>query len=319
MDLSEYQRAARLTDQADTGDPASLVIPALGLVSEAGSLLNILKKYLRDGISWSHNREFVKQELGDILWYLAALATRLDIDLSEVANENLRRAKDRFGHTDRADAIEVTEALDATFPPKERFPDRMVFGFKQKIEDNGRTEVSITVESSEPNPFESGTEQDAIGKRIGFSLGDPLTDNARGSDEYRFHDAFHIAFMAVLGWSPVMRQLLRLKRKSNAKCDETEDGARAKDIEEGLSTYLFTLAESHLRFQDPRHVGNDILDHVLGHTRALEVSRRPAWLWKEAISLGFQMWQQLAENRGGFVLADRIERRVRYSKLSPDR
>jgi hypothetical protein len=62
-----------------------------------------------------------------------------------------------------------------------------------------------------------------------------LTDNSRRVDAYRFHDAIHMGFMAVLGWSPTMRAALRLKRKSDQQTDECEDGARAIFAEEGLA------------------------------------------------------------------------------------
>ena len=43
-----------------------------------------------------------------------------------------------------------------------------------------------------------------------------------------FHDVFHLAYAAVLGWSPTTRALLKIKRKSRPEIDENEDGARAK-------------------------------------------------------------------------------------------
>ena len=61
----------------------------------------------------------------------------------------------------------------------------------------------------------------------GKFIGDSLSDNAYVDDGYRFHDVMHLAHMAVLGWSPVMRNLLKLKRKSQPTIDEVEDGARA--------------------------------------------------------------------------------------------
>ena len=62
----------------------------------------------------------------------------------------------------------------------------------------------------------------------GINIGDRLTDNAVEPDDYRFHDVFHYAFAAILTWSPVMRALLRLKRKSKPVIDEAEDGARRR-------------------------------------------------------------------------------------------
>jgi hypothetical protein len=48
----------------------------------------------------------------------------------------------------------------------------------------------------------------------GKPLGDDLTDNAYVDDGYRFHDVIHLALIAHLGWSPVVRGLMRRKRKS---------------------------------------------------------------------------------------------------------
>ena len=48
----------------------------------------------------------------------------------------------------------------------------------------------------------------------GEKIGDELTDNAYKDDGYRFHDVFHSAYVAILGWSPVIRKLLKRKRKS---------------------------------------------------------------------------------------------------------
>ena len=74
-------------------------------------------------------------------------------------------------------------------------------------------------------------------------IGDRLTDNSLEQDDYRFHDVFHYAFVAVLGWSPVTRALMRLKRKSQPQIDDAEDGARAILIEEGVSTWVFGQAQ----------------------------------------------------------------------------
>lgn len=74
-----------------------LVIAVLGLVSEASTIANVIKKYLRDGISWESQRELLRIELGDVLWYFSNVAFRLGISLDEVASENLLRTRDRHG------------------------------------------------------------------------------------------------------------------------------------------------------------------------------------------------------------------------------
>jgi NTP pyrophosphatase (non-canonical NTP hydrolase) len=91
MDLRDFQRAAAETSQLRPGGPQAAIAPMLGLASETGSILNVYKKYLRDGIDLAANREFLREELGDLLWYLAAVATACGLDLEDIAAANLRR------------------------------------------------------------------------------------------------------------------------------------------------------------------------------------------------------------------------------------
>ena len=77
----------------------------------------------------------------------------------------------------------------------------------------------------------------------GKQVGDDLRDNRYDDDGYRFHDVFHLTYASVLGWSPILRALLRRKRKSNPAVDEVEDGGRARVIEEGIAAMVFSYAE----------------------------------------------------------------------------
>jgi NTP pyrophosphatase (non-canonical NTP hydrolase) len=96
MNFSEYQRAARDTSQLRLGGPQGAIAPMLGLASETGSILNVYKKYLRDGIDLSVNLDLLREELGDLLWYVAAIATACELDLDEIAGANLERTRDRY-------------------------------------------------------------------------------------------------------------------------------------------------------------------------------------------------------------------------------
>lgn len=69
--------------------------PALGLAGEAGEIANKVKKISRDGLDPADLKDDIKAELGDVLWYLAAVATEFDISLTEVASYNLRKLEDR--------------------------------------------------------------------------------------------------------------------------------------------------------------------------------------------------------------------------------
>lgn len=95
MELNEYQRQAKNT--ASYGAGRKVEYPILGLIGEAGELANKYKKVLRDddGILTEEKREALKDELGDVLWYVAALATDLGTSLEIIAKDNLIKLLDR--------------------------------------------------------------------------------------------------------------------------------------------------------------------------------------------------------------------------------
>ena len=95
MELSEYQRLSRRT--AHYPREAWLSYPALGLAGEAGEVANQAKKVIRDDDArlTEERREAISKELGDVLWYVAQLATELDLDLDAVALSNLEKLRSR--------------------------------------------------------------------------------------------------------------------------------------------------------------------------------------------------------------------------------
>lgn len=153
------------------------------------------------------------------------------------------------------------------------------------------------------------------GFRVGATLGDPLTDNSRQLDAYRFHDAIHLGFMAVLGWSPTMRSLLRLKRKSSPEADECEDGARAIFAEEGLAAVLSRLAPSRTRFLNQASIDEDVIEVAQAAVTGLEAEVMPGWLWQAAIHQGFRAMYLLGENSGGYLVANLDARELAYQKV----
>lgn len=68
---------------------------ALGVGGEAGEILEIIKKGFRPGRSI--DKEHLKEEIGDVMWYLAVLADSLDLDLEEIAVMNIAKLKERYG------------------------------------------------------------------------------------------------------------------------------------------------------------------------------------------------------------------------------
>lgn len=72
----------------------AVIYPALGLAGEAGEIANKVKKVVR-GDRGAFDREAMKAELGDVLWYLAVIAEDLSIPLSEIAEANLAKLQGR--------------------------------------------------------------------------------------------------------------------------------------------------------------------------------------------------------------------------------
>lgn len=96
MNLHDYQQQSWKTAiYPDRGN--NIVYPALGLAGEAGEVANKVKKIVRDhgGRLTPEIKEALIGELGDVLWYVAGLATELDVDLDMVAADNLAKLQSR--------------------------------------------------------------------------------------------------------------------------------------------------------------------------------------------------------------------------------
>ena len=282
MEINEYQRLANQTDQQPENesleaDPRSIMIPLLGMAGEVGELLGEHKKWLRDGESYKLFPERVKEELGDLLWYLSNVATKHGLTLDEVAEFNLGKTGRRW---QPIDAVKGRRKLfDDDFPAKEQLPRQMDISIE---EDSG---IAITTID-------------------GAKYGDPLTDNRYEDDGYRFHDICHLSYASVLGWSPTMRALMRRKRKSDPKVDEVEDGGRAIVIEEGISAMVFSYAERRNFLEGAEGLNYDLLRTIKDMTSHLEVSARTEGEWERAIMTGFDIWRQVKAERNGRIHAD---------------
>jgi NTP pyrophosphatase (non-canonical NTP hydrolase) len=95
IELSEYQSLSRRT--AEYPRSAWLAYPALGLAGEAGEVAEHAKNAIRDdgGDVNDERRAAMGKELGDVLWYVAQLASELGLDLDELAQENLDKLLSR--------------------------------------------------------------------------------------------------------------------------------------------------------------------------------------------------------------------------------
>lgn len=231
------------------------------------------------------------QMFGRLLGELTLVGARHGLRLELIARENLAKIADRWpGDNPRYSNLQVHGE------PHEQLPTKMEVLFTQR---KVGSRIVVVQQMNEVN------------------IGDPLTDNSHRPDGYRFHDVFHMAYAAHLGWSPVIRALMKLKRKSDPRIDENEDGARAIIIEEGIATWIF----NHSARQSPKHyaaVEEGRLDYALlktvrGMVSGFEVANLPLWQWERAILEGFRVFRLLLENKGGTVIADLRRRSLTYT------
>lgn len=96
MNFEEYQEQSRTT-ALYPNQGSNFIYPVLGLTGEAGEVAEKIKKVLRDknGQIDDATRTDIKKELGDVLWYVAQLATELGLSLDDVAISNLEKLFER--------------------------------------------------------------------------------------------------------------------------------------------------------------------------------------------------------------------------------
>lgn len=106
MTFNEYQRKAMRTNNTDQPHTAQLVTTAIKLPAEAGEYANKVGKWYEQ--HWPLDQEGLKEELGDILWYLAKAAQALDTTLDEIAQANIAKLHKRY----KGDGFSVEESVN---------------------------------------------------------------------------------------------------------------------------------------------------------------------------------------------------------------
>jgi NTP pyrophosphatase (non-canonical NTP hydrolase) len=317
--------AAHATPALDVVGVARKALAAmLGLATEAASLLDIQKRVITDAIDASEGRLRFEEELGDLLWYVAAVAKANGFSLDELAAKNLARTQELWEEVTGDHDLRDLPVFDEGCPATERFPRRLEIEFREVENKFGRKVAQMTLLKAEPNAFPEGRTDRGLGaggqpRWQGFALrevlGDPLGDNNRRVDGYRFHDAIHLGFLATLNWSATMRSLLHVKRGSDLDTDDAEDGARAIFSEEGLAAILSRLAPRRMGYRDRFNIDGETLQIVEASVDGLEVARLPHWAWRRAIIAGFTAMRSLDENGGGILVADLDERKLSFRSL----
>lgn len=292
MDFDDYQHKALGTDQCPSGDDA-IIIPLLGLAGEAGTLLTEYKKRLRDGVSHVDYEALVADELGDVLWYVANLATKFDLSLTDIAEANLLKINDRWNVESRSHPL----LFDMDRPEREQLPRQFAVDFREEARDGRHCVVARSGETT---------------------FGDVLTDGAPIEDGYRFHDALHLAFATCLGWSPTTRRNLGCKRRSDPHLDEAQDGGRAIVVEEAVAAHVYTYARRHNFLDGVEAIDFATLRTIRDLTGPFEVSVRSPIEWQRAIVEALRIFRLLLAHRGGTVRCDLMERKIDFVPPNTD-
>jgi NTP pyrophosphatase (non-canonical NTP hydrolase) len=235
-----------------------------------------------------HNRDALREHLVEIFRTLVSAADEANVDLNEVARRNVSKTLSRWP---RPDDRVPPPLFDEKDDPEERLPRRIEMDIAERGTE-GRKYVRLRCRD--------------------LNIGDRLTDNRAEEDDYRFHDVFHLAYAAILGWSPVTRALFRVKRKSNSNLDETQDGARATLVEEGISTWIFSHARQLNYFESISSLDYPLLKTIQAQVKGYEVEACPLWLWEKAILDGYTVFRCLRKLRRGIVIADLTERSILF-------
>ena len=298
MEFEHYQELAFLT--ARTEDRVLAEVCLVVLHQLASELLRGALPPIEQELNTVLSSRPVNDILGELAWHISALASLYGLKLSAVAEANVAKVSDRWDRTIK------TPLHDNDAPEEQQFPRRFEVAF-------------VTIGPGKSQMYIDG-----------LLLGDELTDNTREDDGYRFHDVIHLANAAKLGWSPVLRSLMKRKRKHDPLIDQVEDGARARIVEEALikAVHAEGVRLAHLRrestpvgpmrlFANSGEISFGLLKSIRTLVSDLEVSKNRYSEWEASILEGYEIFQRLRLNGGGSVAIDLIDRSLRFTPEVP--
>jgi NTP pyrophosphatase (non-canonical NTP hydrolase) len=287
--LSDYQRLAFKT--ARTDQHVLLQVCAAVLTQLSAQLMRQLFPEIEKELNTQLKDRPIDVVLGEIAWHLCAIASLYDIDMDDVGAKNVKKSSARH-HDDKP-----TQLHDEGAAEGQKFPRNFVVEFR-------------SVDSQTVEIYWNGERR-----------GDQLRDQYSIEDGYRFHDVIHLANAAVLGWSPVLRDLFTIKRRDCEKTKQQEDGGRSAVVEELVIKHIHWEAARRASELHPSispydrplfPKGEEIPFSLLKQVRALtighEVYANKYWEWERAIREGYRVFQLLKEHRGGVVTVDLNQR-----------
>lgn len=293
--LSDYQHLAFKT--ARTERHILLQVCAAVLTQLAAQLMRHLLPPIETELNTQLMDRPIGVVLGEIAWHLCAIASLYGIDMNEVGAKNVEKASARQNDG------EPTPLHDAGAPDGQRFPRNFEVEFR-------------SVDSETVEMYWEGARR-----------GSPLRDQYSIEDGYRFHDVIHLANIAVLGWSPVLRDLLKIKRTGKTK--QEQDGGRSAVVEELVIKFVHWEASRRAKelhgdlrayerplFPEDEEIPFSLLKQVRELTSGHEVYKNKYWEWERAIREGYRVFELLKQHRGGFVTVDLKSRSLDFKPSS---
>ena len=243
---------------------------AIELGAAAGNLLHVTREPDSAGA--------IRSAIDRVASALFDVGASAKLSWREVATFNRKKILSRWPR-----ARDDTRVPECTNLEEEQFPHRLCVEFREVAR---------------------GEHKAVVLRCRGLNLGDRLTDNIKEQDYYRFHDVFHFAYAVCLGWSPVLRSLLKCKRKSRPDVDENQDGARVVVVEEAVSAYVFSHAKAMAYFDHVESLDYELLKTVGELVKGYEVEGVSLSRWERAILAGYRIFRDLRRHNGGNVILD---------------
>ncbi len=295
--FSDYQKLAYKT--ARTERHVLLQVCAAVLIQASGQLMRHLLPAIEKELNRQSQDQTIAVLLGWIAWHLSAIASLYDINMNEVAEYNKEKARARHD-----DGI-ATPLHDSDAPEGQRFPQEFEVEFRAVDEQT----VAIYWNNERK--------------------GDPLRDQYSIEDGYRYHDVIHLANAAVLGWSPVLRDLFKIKRTDCKKTKQEEDGGRSAVVEELVIKFIHWEAARRAKlfhsekkaydrplFPEDEEIPFSLVKQVRELTIGHEVYANKYWEWVKAIREGYRIFHLLKQHRGGTVKVDLVQRCLSFTPPS---
>jgi NTP pyrophosphatase (non-canonical NTP hydrolase) len=298
QELGEVERASTAATTFRNID-GIVDVHSAGLDARRGDLLGELARASGDllkppaGALAALTKPELFAQFGHLMATLALVAGSFNLKLEDLARDNLAKISARWPGNPPI----YVSLFDEDYAEHEQLPRELRMEFIERGH---------------------GKHAHVVQRMNGVFIGDRLTDNSVEPDDYRFHDVFHLAYIAHLGWSPVIRALLKRKRKSDAATDENQDGARAMIIEEGIATWIFNHAKKRDFYQDVaiNKLDYGLLKQVESMVAGFEVHDCPPWQWERAILEGFEIFREIRkpEHRGGTVIVNMVEHTIKFER-----